>query len=403
MRIVIPTIGTRGDVQPFIALAQGLGRSGHTVTLMSHPGMRSLVESHGVPFAPMGPDIDLGQETAAIRASTRNVALGLVRVMRFAFDMLERSHNDLLAGCRGADLVVTPASSAAGKNEADQLGLPTVSVTFMPWSIPADDPAYSPLTRRLYAAAGWVVGLITTRPLNRMRRRQGLPPVGPEGFASARLNLVPVSPAVYAPNPHWEAHHHVVGYWFVEEPGEWNPPADLLSFLESGEPPVVVSLGAMSLGGSGALETASLFVDAIQQAGVRAIIQGWEEGIGRLALPPTVRAAGALPHRWLLSRAAALVHHGGFGTTAAGFRAGIPSLVIPHIADQFFWGQRVHELGVGPPPIRRANLNPQRLAAALRELVDRDELRAAASLLGEQIRAEKGVDEAVRLIEWTFG
>jgi UDP:flavonoid glycosyltransferase YjiC (YdhE family) len=118
-----------------------------------------------------------------------------------------------------------------------------------------------------------LVSLVTTQPLNRMRKRQGLPPVGPEGFASARLNLVPISPAVYPPNPLWAPHHRVVGNLFAEEPVGWQPPVDLLAFIESGKPPLVISLGAMSLGSGDALESAKLFVGAIQQAGVRAIIQ----------------------------------------------------------------------------------------------------------------------------------
>jgi sterol 3beta-glucosyltransferase len=141
MRIVIPTIGSRGDVQPFIALAQGLAHAGHTVTLASHPVMKTLVESHGVSFAPIGPDIDLVWEVAEIRTRSRSEMAGLVRGMRFAFEKLEQSHEDILAQCRGADLVVVHAQSAAGKNEADQLNLPYFSVTFVPWGIPWDDPS----------------------------------------------------------------------------------------------------------------------------------------------------------------------------------------------------------------------------------------------------------------------
>lgn len=136
MKIVIPTIGSRGYVQPFIALAQGLERAGHTVTLASHPVMRALVESHGVSFAPMGPDIDLAQEVAAIRHRARNAAIGLIKAMRFGFDMIERSHDDILPQCQKADLVVVPTAVAAGKHEADQLDLPYLSVTLMPWAIP---------------------------------------------------------------------------------------------------------------------------------------------------------------------------------------------------------------------------------------------------------------------------
>ena len=402
MNILIPTIGSRGDVQPFIALAQGLARAGFTVTLASHPVMRALVESHGVTFAPIGPDIDLSQKVADLRQRSPNLALGLLRGMRFSFDMLERSHDDILALCQQADLVVVPAQSAAGKNEADQLERPYLSVSFVPWGIPWQEPGRPLYKRLLYGAIDGLIALITTRPLNRMRKRQGLPPVGAEGFLSARLNLIPVSPAVYAPNPHWAPHHHVVGYWFADPPGGWQPPAGLPAFLEGGEPPLTVSLGAMSLGRGDALETSRLFVDAIGQAGVRAIIQGWEVGMEQLTLPPAIHATGSLPHSWLLPRCAGLVHHGGFGTTAAGLRAGIPALIIPHLVDQFYWAQRVHELGAGPEPIRRAKLDVGALAAALGELAHSAELRTAASALGEQIRAEHGLENAVRLIEETF-
>lgn len=402
MNILIPTIGSRGDVQPFIALAQGLARAGHTATVASHPVMKTLVESHGVTFDPIGPDIDLAEEVAEIRHQARNPAMGLIRGMRFGFEMLELSHADILALCKDAELVVVPTAVAAGKNEAELSNLPYLSVTLMPWSIPYRDPDRPFLKRVTYSAIDGLVHLITTRPLNQMRKRFGLPPVGHEGFTSERLNLIPVSSAVYPPNPLWEPRHHVVGYWFVETPENWQPPGDLLSFLEADPPPVLISLGAMSLGEGDALETASLFVEAIQQADIRAIIQGWEAGIAQLTLPPDIYAAGSIPHSWLLSRCSAVVHHGGFGTTAAGLRAGIPALVIPHVIDQFYWGERVHELGVGVPPIRRAKLDVDGLVASLDELVRNEELHAAASSLGEAIRSENGIENAVRLIEETF-
>jgi UDP:flavonoid glycosyltransferase YjiC (YdhE family) len=319
------------------------------------------------------------------------------------FDMLERSHVDILALCRKVDLVVVPTAIAAGKNEAERLNLPYLSVTLMPWAIPWADPQRPLFKRMVYSAIDGLVYLITTLPLNRIRKRQGLPPVGQEGFTSPRLNLVPVSPVVYPPNPHWDHRHRVVGYWFAEAPGEWQPSADLLAFLNNGEPPLLVSLGVMSLGDDDARESASLFVESIQQAGVRAIVQGWDVGMKQLILPPSIYAAGALPHSWLLPRCTGIVHHGGFGTTSAGLRAGIPALVIPHIADQFYWGQHLHQLGVGLPFIPRPRLNRKGLVAALKELAHNDSLRTAAFALGERIRAENGIDNAVRLIEETFG
>jgi sterol 3beta-glucosyltransferase len=402
MRIVLPTIGSRGDVQPFVALAQGLASAGHQVTVASHPGMQPLVESHGVTFRPIGPDLDLAQTFAAIRGSSRSAAAGLVRAMRFSFDLLEQAHEDLLVLCGEADLAVISAQSAAGKNEADRLGVPYASATLMPWAIPWDDPQRSLWRRAIYRLIDGFAALLTTAPLNRLRRKQGLAPVGKEGFASSRLNLVPVSPAVYPPNPRWGPQHRMGGYWFANDPAGWQPPEDLLAFLEAGKPPVLVSLGAMAVGNGDALEVAGLFVAALEQVGARAIVQGWEAAMPELRLPSTIHAAGPLPHSWLLPRCAAIVHHGGFGTTAAGLRAGLPALVIPHMADQFYWAKIVHELGAGPSPLRRARLERALLAASLRELVRNEELRRKASALGRQIRAEDGVGNAVCQIEQEF-
>jgi UDP:flavonoid glycosyltransferase YjiC (YdhE family) len=402
MKILIPTIGSRGDVQPFIALAQGLTRAGHITTLASHPVMKNLVESHGVAFAPIGPDINIAQKSADIRRQAWNAAAGLIQVMGFGFAMLEQSHDDIMALCQKADLVIVPAAVAAGKNEAELLQLPYISVTLMPWAIPWQDPGRPIIKRILYGAIDSLVHLITTRPLNRIRKKIGLPPVGDEGFTSPLLNLIPISPAVYPPNPLWESRHRTVGYWFVDEPLGWVPPAELVAFLDSGDPPYVITLGAMSLGNGEASESAGLFLDAVQEIGVRAIIQGWETVIGNLSLPTTIFTTGSIPHSWLFHRCAGIIHHGGFGTTAAGLRAGLPALVIPHIADQFYWGQQIHELGVGPQPIRRAKLDKKGLVDALDELARNKTLQESAFTLGEHIRSEAGISEAVGLIQETL-
>jgi sterol 3beta-glucosyltransferase len=402
MKIVIPTIGSRGDVQPFIALAQGLEKAGYETVLASHSVMKPLVESYDVTFEPIGPDIDLAKRVAVIRQQARNMAIGLMQGMRFGFEMLEKSHADILTLCEEADLIIVPTAIAAGKNEAEILGLPYLSVSLMPWAIPWDDPERPLFKRVLYKTMDGAIHLITTRPLNRIRKRQGLPPVGKEGFASKQLNLIPISPSIYDPNPFWDSQHKVVGYWFADEPSTWHPTEDLMTFLEDGEPPILISLGAMSLGEMGAKESVNLFTNAIQQVGVRAIIQGWDVEIRQSSLSPNIFASESLPHSWLLPRCRGIIHHGGYGTTAAGFRAGIPALVIPHIADQLYWGQRVYELGIGPKPIRHVNLEINRLVASLSELVQNDNLQKAASKLGEKIRSEHGIDNAVKAIEETF-
>jgi UDP:flavonoid glycosyltransferase YjiC (YdhE family) len=289
--------------------------------------------------------------------------------------------------------------TAAGSVEADLLGLPTISVTLMPQAIPVHDPTQPLLKRLVMKLAGAGMGLMMTRPLNQIRRRAGLPPMGPMGITSALLNLIAVSPMVFPPDPRWEARHQMTGYWFADEPRGWMPPDHLCKFLAAGEPPVVISLGAMSTGEADAYETAQIMIGAVQRAGVRAIVQGWERALGHMALPQTILPLGSAPHSWLLEQSRGVVHHGGFGTTGAGLRAGIPSLVIPHIIDQFIWGKRVHELGAGPPPIPRGKLTVERLAGALIELVRDEGMCQQAGKIGQKIRQERGVENAVRLIE----
>ena len=402
MKIIIPTIGTRGDVQPYIALALGLQKSGHMPIIATHPCMRGLVESYHVPFAPIGEDIDIGHEAARIRTNAPHWMVGFMRVMKFSFAMLEQSHAELLNLCRSAHLVIV-SHTAAGRMEADALNLPTVSVTLMPEAISVKNPKDSLLKRIAFNLAGAGMGFLMTRPLDQIRKQAGILPMGPTGITSETLNLIPLSPQISPPNPLWEPRHRMTGYWFAPAPKAWTPPADLVTFIAAGSPPVIVSLGAMALSGEDALEAARITLSSVQQAGVRAIIQGWDDEIKQLDIPPTVFHAGPIPHDWLLPQASGLVHHGGFGTTASGFRAGIPMLVIPHIIDQFIWGNKVAQLGVGPKPIPRTKLNTENMAAALREIQSLA-INRKATELGAAIRAEPdGVAEAVRLIENSFG
>jgi UDP:flavonoid glycosyltransferase YjiC (YdhE family) len=401
MRILIPTIGTRGDVQPYIALSQGLIARDHEVIIATHPYHRELVESYQVPFAPIGPDVDLGQETAKIHENAWHWIVGFQRVMRFSFGMLDQVHQDILALSKDINLMII-SHTGAGSIEADQLGVANLSVTLFPQAIPADDPNQNLGQRVLSRIAGAGMGLLMERPLNRIRRRLGVGPMGPEGITSRILNLVPVSPLVAPRNPLWDPRHRVTGYWFASEPPGWQAPAQLEDFLNGGPPPVVISLGAMAVSGDKANQAAKITLDAVQQAGIRAVIQGWGEVLQGFPLPETITLAGSVPHNWLLDQAGALIHHGGFGTTAAGLRAGIPALVVPHIIDQFMWGQRVYDLGVGPQPIPRARMTVDTLSLALRQLLDNEPMRNMAKRIGEQICSENGIGKACELIELEF-
>jgi sterol 3beta-glucosyltransferase len=238
-------------------------------------------------------------------------------------------------------------------------------------------------------------------PTNRFRKRVGAPTVKDlSDMMSRRMVLLPVSRHVAPPDPRWPAHIRQTGYWFATQTDSFMPPPDLLDFLAAGEQPIAVSLGVMSMSGQQAQQGARAVLEAICQAGVRAIVQGWDAAFQTLSLPEEIYHAGPLPHGWLFQQVQAVVHHGGFGTTASALGAGVPGIVIPHVIDQFYWGMRVHELGVGPKPISRGKLTVPALTAAIRQAVEDQDMRAKAAALAAKIHAEPdGIAEAVGYIE----
>ena len=209
------------------------------------------------------------------------------------------------------------------------------------------------------------------------------------------------SPLVVPPPPDWEDFIHVTGYWFPEPPGGWEPPADLVRFLESGPPPVYVGFGSMV--NRKPEETTALVLQALARSGQRGVLSAGWGGLKREELPETVHMIDSVPFSWLFPQMAAVVHHGGAGTTSLGLWAGVPAVVTPFMGDQPFWGQRVYELGVGSRPIPRRRLTVDNLAEAIRCAVSDASMRERAALLGERIRAENGLSRAVAVIEQKYG
>jgi sterol 3beta-glucosyltransferase len=194
----------------------------------------------------------------------------------------------------------------------------------------------------------------------------------------------------------WNAQIHITGYWFLDEGEGWQPPADLVAFLDAGDPPVYIGFGSM--GSRNPEEAGRIALDALARSGQRGIIAAGWGGLKTGDLPESVHLISALPHSWLFPRMAAVVHHGGAGTTAAGLRAGVPSIITPFGMDQPFWGRRVAELGVGPQPIPRKKLTAERLAAAITEATTNPTMRRRAAALGEAIRSEDGIGNAVAMV-----
>ncbi|MEO8356223.1 MAG: nucleotide disphospho-sugar-binding domain-containing protein, partial [Chloroflexota bacterium] len=168
-------------------------------------------------------------------------------------------------------------------------------------------------------------------------------------------------------------------------------------FIEAGSPPVFIGFGSMPI--KNPHRTTNIILEALKQTGQRGILHmGWG-GLGNQSLPDNVFIIDYAPYDWLFSRMAMVIHHGGSGTTAFGLRSGIPSCVVPFVFDQHYWGERIAELGVGPKPIRYKELTVERLREAIRFGVDNSQLQQKAAKLGQKIRTEDGVENALSIFE----
>jgi UDP:flavonoid glycosyltransferase YjiC (YdhE family) len=208
------------------------------------------------------------------------------------------------------------------------------------------------------------------------------------------------SPAVAPSLPDWDDRIHVTGYWFLDDLPGWTPPGPLVDFLASGAPPVFVGFGSTPFPQPEA--TTALVVRAMERAGCRGILVAGGSGLAAGQVSPNVFGMDSVPHAWLFPRVHAAVHHGGAGVTGAALRAGIPSVVVPVFADQPFWGNRVFQLGAGPPPIPARQLTEENLTAAIRA-TESESMRDRAASLGDRIRREDGVTRAVEILDRYLG
>lgn len=423
MKVLILTYGSRGDVQPYVALGLGLKARGHDVVVATSERFREFIEAQGLRYGFMSDellsviDTDQGKELMEQSAGfLRLVKSGLQMARRVA--PLQRALMletwDIAREFLPEVIVYHPKAGAA-PHIAEKLGIPCILATPIPMFLPTR--AFRFVVLPDWKLGGWfnkasfrLILALTNRVwagyIRDFRKSIGLPKrksVDMLKMGDGRdISILHGHSEAVLPRPDdWPASAHVTGYWFLDEERGWTPPVELTAFLEAGPPPVYVGFGSMS--GRDPEGLARIVVDALQRAGLRGIIAtGWG-GLQAGDLPETILKIDGAPHSWLFARMAAVVHHGGAGTTAAGLRAGKPAVIIPFFVDQPFWASRVHQLGAGPKPIPRRRLTSERLAVALREATESREMAAAAARIGERIRAEDGIATAVALIEAIAG
>jgi len=416
MQISIIAYGTRGDVQPALALGRALRAHGHAVRLLASAHYKDWIESYGLAAVPATVDIQ-ALMTSALGNEWAEVGTQPAKQMQIMKKLLDEHGlpmmRDAWQGLQGSELIVSSFSSQSfAPSIAQALGARQAVMLLQP-PLLATRSGTATMNAPLRGRDSWinyvfgklvlehVVWWTFGKHINQFRRETMGLAEQTAGQNAAEWQRLPIllgySPRVVAPAADWPRNVHTTGYWFLDEEG-WTPPARLVDFLGAGEPPVCIGFGSM--GGNQRGVWQKLLLEAIALSGRRAILlAGWAALSCDGDQPAAVMELEAAPHAWLFPRVAAVVHHGGAGTTAAAFRAGVPQVIVPHLADQPFWGERAAALGVGAPPIPRPKLTANNLSAAIQNAAGSAEMRQRAAALSAQIKSEDGLTAAVDLIE----
>ncbi|MEM8959964.1 MAG: glycosyltransferase [Acidobacteriota bacterium] len=409
MKISILVVGTRGDVQPFLALGKALAARGHEVRLGGPDNFTDWVTSHGIDFHPTGIDMEAFLQSDEVKRVLGGNWLALGKIWRSTIIPMMRNILDATwEACRDADLILYHPKALGAIDVAEVTGAKVVCAAVIPMVPTAEFPPVI-WTRQLGPFVDrqshklFNMSRVPYRKILDVWRRESLglgEGLGWAPIGGTKDGLIPrlcaVSPAVLPRPADWDATAYMTGYWFLDADEDWRPDEDLAAFLDAGEPPVYIGFGSMTTRDPAA--TARTILEAVDRAGVRAIVAtGWG-GLAALAVPEHVHVIDGAPHDVLFRQVSAVVHHGGAGTTAAGLRAGRPTLICPVAVDQPFWGHRVWKLGCGPKPQPLRKLRVERLALGLIELTGTPAYRRRAEAIGEAIRAEDGIANAMRII-----
>jgi UDP:flavonoid glycosyltransferase YjiC (YdhE family) len=385
-----------------LALARGLAARGHAVTLAAPANFAGWIESHGVPFAPVGPDMEADLRRYGDQVQT---TWHQMRILRR--ELVPHQFGALPGACAGADLIVGAGLQVAGPSVAEALGIPYAFVAYAPVVVrSAHHPP--PLVRpqrlpRVVNRACWrgfsrMLHVVLAEPITQGRRRLGLPRVRDvASYLTPSPIILAADRAITGLAPDLGPHVYPVAALRLEDHGELPP--EVRAFLDAGPPPVLVGFGSMVT--DRASELVELFARAAGLAGVRLLIQpGWTGVSAKdTPVPGHCLLAGAVPHHVLLPRVRAVVHHGGAGTTTSVVRAGRPQLVLPHLLDQFYWAGRVRALGLGPPPVPVWRVRRVRaLADQLNELATTAGYGERAVALAAQISGD-GLQDAIAVLE----
>lgn len=399
-----------------LVLASALKQRGHDVVLCGTPSFSSWAQEIEIPFHPSG--LDLQQVLQANKDIHSSSVRLLLHSLRISHDELRSQFAAVREVAAGADLVVSGGSQFSGGSVALHTGAPHVVMGYVPAAFHSSShaPTLVPwvntprwLNRTLWKGYDLLAMATVGRTINTQRGHLGLPAMRSfhhDAYAPQH-RLLAADPELCPLPDDLAGRCTQTGAIMLTD--ERPLPPDVDAFIRAGSAPVYLGFGSMV--NQDAARTTRVILDAVQAAGVRAVIsKGWAElgnqgsqgsqgSQGDGTLPSSCLAVGPIPHHVLFPRMAAIVHHGGAGTIAAAARAGVPQVIVPHIADQFYFAHRIVTLGLGPPPIARAKLTAARLAEALRLAATSEPLRRQARSMAERLAARRGVEVSVAFLE----
>lgn len=417
MKVLLLTHGSRGDVQPFVALAHALNTDGHHAILGAPAGSAFLAEAFGVHFIPLrDPQVELmGDPVArtALHTSRRSphASLNAFQVKRQIRSVMNRSLDDMATAAKSSpDIVVYPPIVPAHEI-AEVVGAPGIVACFNPTRVPTRSLSNPMLPFRVPRALNRVSYLPTNLwafrdfgNISRWRRQTlGLPRRHghrnflrrPDGTPATVIHAF--SKFILPNHVHYPESVHTTGFWFLPSPPHWEPSRGLSEFLAAGDPPIYIGFGSMAR--TDPARNARIINEAVRIARVRAVVVAGWGGIETDQLSDDIFHLDEAPLGWLFPRMAAVVHHGGAGTMSHGFASGRPQVVCPFTNYQHYLGRQLHLLGVAPSPVPQRSLNSQRLASAIKYALTDRALAVRAEELGRRIRAEEGTAEAIKILE----
>jgi len=417
MNIALICLDTRGGVQPYIALGTGLQRHGHYVRIVAQENYRAMVHGYGLDFHAIPGNIenilDRKENRGATEKGFLSAHLLIIRVFKQTITDWMR---EAVTGCQGCDLIIGGVGGMyIGYSIAEKMRIPflqahlqpvTATTAFpgiiMPWLWRMNCGCINRLSHYAVQQLFWQPFRMA---VNHARRTVlNLPPASVWGrighVDKEKLMLYGFSRHILPKPQDWPQQVHITGYWFMDTADSWIPSPELENFLRNGPPPVLVGFGSMT--SDNREEFTDTIVSALKQAGVRGIlVSGWG-GLCQNNLSSDIFAVESLPYDRIFPRMAAVIHHGGAGTTAQALRCGIPSIIVPFTAEQPFWGETVWRLGAGPKPIPRSRLTSERLATAITGTIDNAAMKSVNHAIAEKISRENGVECAIEHISSAY-